>query len=246
VPSKAAGTPALPVDAARAAVDAVGRAAGGNATAQAAPSSAPAAAGAPPESTDALAAALGRNRSASAGSDQRAAPPADAPRAPESAAGSRLTGADTAVRTDAMQVQAASGAQQSSVSLAAAVPLVDAGDRGSAVDQIVRAISLQVRDGIGVARVRLQPDHLGEVQIDLKVDRERVSAVLHVERSDVRAQIEGQGQTLRAGLAAQGLHLEELTVRDDGQGGQGQGRQHQQQSGRRRRQTADRQFDLDA
>jgi flagellar hook-length control protein FliK len=145
-----------------------------------------------------------------------------------------------------MQVQAASGAQQSSVSLAGSVPQLDAGDRGSAVDQVVRAITLQVRDGIGVARVHLQPDHLGEVQIDLKVDRERVSAVLHVERPDVRAQIEGQGQTLRAGLAAQGLHLEELTVRDDGQGGQGHSRQQQQQSGRRRRQMSDRQFDLDA
>jgi hypothetical protein len=40
--------------------------------------------------------------------------------------------------------------------------------------------------------------------------------VLQVERADVRQQVEQGSQSLRSTLAAQGLHLEELTVREDG------------------------------
>ncbi|MEO7275958.1 MAG: flagellar hook-length control protein FliK, partial [Vicinamibacterales bacterium] len=74
----------------------------------------------------------------------------------------------------------------------------------------------------------------------------RVSATLVVERSDVRAQIEGQGAALRAGLAAQGLTLEEFVVREDGERRKGSGQDAEgEQSGRRRRQASDKSFDLD-
>ena len=127
------------------------------------------------------------------------------------------------VRTDGVQVQAAQGGQQGSIGLAAPVLMADASEAGTVADQIVKAIKIQVRDGIGEVRLRLQPEQMGEVHIALKVDRDRVSAVLQVERPELRAQMEGgQGQTLRAGLAAQGLQLEDLTVRpmlsDDLQG----------------------------
>lgn len=82
--------------------------------------------------------------------------------------------------------------------------------------QIVRSIKTSLKDGIGEARVRLRPDYLGEVRIELKVEGDRVSAVLQVERADVRQQVEQGSQSLRSTLAAQGLHLEELTVREDG------------------------------
>jgi flagellar hook-length control protein FliK len=154
------------------------------------------------------------------------------------------------VRTEGLQVQAAQAGQQASIGLAAPVVMTDAGDAGTVADQIVKAIKIQVRDGIGEVRLRLQPDQMGEVHIALKVDRDRVSAVLQVERPEVRAQIEGQGQTLRAGLAAQGLKLEDLTVRpmlsDDAQGRNGDSRGGAKDTPqRRRRHSTTKQFELD-
>jgi flagellar hook-length control protein FliK len=126
--------------------------------------------------------------------------------------------------------------------------------------QIVRAIRTQFRDGIGEASIRLRPDHLGEVRIELKVEGERVTATLHVERPEVKQAIESQSGVLRAGLAAQGLRLEELSVngtastrdnrdssnadRRDGSGGQ---RETSSGSDRRqRRRREEREFELDA
>ena len=154
------------------------------------------------------------------------------------------------VRTDGVQVQATQGGQQASIALAAPVLMADAGEAGTVADQIVKAIKIQVRDGIGEVRLRLQPEQMGEVHIALKVDRDRVSAVLQVERPELRAQIEGQGQTLRAGLAAQGLQLEDLTVRpmlsDDPQGREGDQRGSAKDTPqRRRRQSTTKQFELD-
>jgi len=154
------------------------------------------------------------------------------------------------VRTDGLQVQATQGGQQASIGLAAPVVMADAADAGAVVDQIVKAIKIQVRDGIGEVRLRLQPDQMGEVHIALKVDRDRVSAVLQVERPEVRAQIESQGQTLRAGLAAQGLKLDDLTVRpmlsDDTQGRNGDQRGSARDTPqKRRKQSTTKQFELD-
>ena len=95
---------------------------------------------------------------------------------------------------------------------AVAAPQAAAED-GEVVSQLVRAMRTQFRDGVGEARIRLNPEHLGEVRIDIKIDGDRVSAVLQVERPDVRQAIEAQSHSLRSGLAAQGLNLEDLTVR---------------------------------
>jgi flagellar hook-length control protein FliK len=55
------------------------------------------------------------------------------------------------------------------------------------MDQLVRAMRIQMRDGIGDAVVRLRPEHLGEVET-----------------------------SLRDNLAGQGLQLKEFVVREDG------------------------------
>ena len=82
-------------------------------------------------------------------------------------------------------------------------------------DQLVQAIRIRAGEGTGEARVRLNPEFLGEVRIELKITGDRVNAVLHVERDDVRQQIENGTPALRAALAAHGLDLEEVTVRED-------------------------------
>jgi len=170
------------------------------------------------------------------------------PRAAE-AGPSRLAGAtiaDATVRVDAIAVQASQGGQQASIGLAPAIADPAAAREGTVAAQLVRAIRIQVRDGIGEAKLTLRPDHLGEVSVQLRVDKDRVSATLIVERADVRTQIEGQRAALRSGLEAQGLHLDELIVREDGERRRGGGQEERrEESGRRRRQPGDKTFDLD-
>jgi flagellar hook-length control protein FliK len=114
--------------------------------------------------------------------------------------------------------------------------------------QLVQTIRVQARDGVSEAHVRLRPEHLGEVRIALKIEGDRVAAVLHVERADVRHHIESQSQELRASLAAVGLHLDELTVREDGRSRQGRDStpEQEQPARRQRRSTPDKEFELDA
>jgi flagellar hook-length control protein FliK len=98
-------------------------------------------------------------------------------------------------------------------------PALDTGtpaaDDREVVPQLVRAMRTQFRAGIGEARIRLHPEHLGEVRVSIRIDGDRVSALLQVERADVQRAIESQSDTLRAGLTAQGFTLEHLSVRQE-------------------------------
>jgi flagellar hook-length control protein FliK len=123
------------------------------------------------------------------------------------------------------------------------------------VPQLVQAMRTQFRDGVGEAQIRLKPEHLGEVRIELKVDGDRVSAVLQVERPEVRSAIESQSHSLRSSLAAQGLNLEDITVKqsdktaDDRRSNDDQRRGHgqaQQERRSRRQSQPDREFELEA
>jgi flagellar hook-length control protein FliK len=80
------------------------------------------------------------------------------------------------------------------------------------VPQLVRAMHAQFRAGVGEARIRLNPEHLGEVRVAITIDGDRVSALLQVERPEVQRAIESQSDSLRSGLAAQGFTLEHLSV----------------------------------
>jgi flagellar hook-length control protein FliK len=52
--------------------------------------------------------------------------------------------------------------------------------------QVVRAISLAWHDDVGEARLRLTPEHLGEVTVSVRVERGVVSAVLQAETATAR------------------------------------------------------------
>jgi flagellar hook-length control protein FliK len=92
-------------------------------------------------------------------------------------------------------------------------------------DQIVRGLHMQVRDGIGEAVIRLTPEHLGEVVVEMKVQQDGVVAFLKADTPIVRAWIAGHRDDLERGLADAGLRLDRLVVsdresgrdRDDGQ-----------------------------
>jgi flagellar hook-length control protein FliK len=86
-------------------------------------------------------------------------------------------------------------------------------------DQIVRGLHLQVRNGAGEAVIRLHPEHLGEVVVEMRVEQERVVATLKSDTPAVRAWIAAHRDDLEAGLADAGLRLDELRVseRESGQ-----------------------------
>jgi flagellar hook-length control protein FliK len=86
---------------------------------------------------------------------------------------------------------------------------------GGPADQIVRAVRLQWRDGVGEARLTLQPEHLGQVVISLRVEQGAVSAVLRAENAAAADWIRLHQTDLKASLAQQGLGLDSLEVTVD-------------------------------
>jgi flagellar hook-length control protein FliK len=105
--------------------------------------------------------------------------------------------------------------------LTAAVPFVfESADRSAAIEdgtlhrQIVQAIQLQSRSGIGEARLTLQPEYLGDVTIVLRVEDGGVTAHVSAAAADVRAWLGTNEAILRQGLAEHGLTLNRLVVSD--------------------------------
>jgi flagellar hook-length control protein FliK len=81
--------------------------------------------------------------------------------------------------------------------------------------QIVQAMRLQWKDGIGDARIRLLPEYLGELSIAIRVEHGAVMAALEASTPAVRQWIESHEPMLRQSLAEQGLHLDRLMVSDE-------------------------------
>jgi len=76
---------------------------------------------------------------------------------------------------------------------------------------------VQWRQGVPEATVRLNPEHLGEVTINIRVDKGVVSASFHAETPAVQQWLEAQEDKLRNGLADQGLNLERFVVQRERQ-----------------------------
>jgi flagellar hook-length control protein FliK len=81
--------------------------------------------------------------------------------------------------------------------------------------QIVKAVSLIWRDGVGEARLRLEPEHLGSVTVSLRVERGIVTARMTADVPAVRDWIRTHEADLRNSLASQGLELDQIVVSAD-------------------------------
>jgi len=97
-------------------------------------------------------------------------------------------------------------------STVATVPLPNAEGVASSIVQTIR---MQMRDGVGVAVVHLEPDYLGAVSIALRVENGVVTASFHAENPLVRVWTEANEPLLRESLAAQGLTLDRLLITDN-------------------------------
>jgi flagellar hook-length control protein FliK len=102
------------------------------------------------------------------------------------------------------------------------------------LSRLVQSIHVQARDGVSQASLRLNPEHLGEVTIAIRVDGGTVTALVRAEAGDVRLWLRSQEDTLRAALAEQGLTLDEFVVEQDGRRGQDDEQPRQQQARRNR------------
>ena len=83
-------------------------------------------------------------------------------------------------------------------------------------ERLVQSIRIQVRQGVSEATIRLQPEHLGEVTISIRLDRGAVSAVINAEGGDVCEWLRGQEDAIRRSLFEQGMQLERFLVQRDG------------------------------
>ncbi len=114
-----------------------------------------------------------------------------------------------------------------------------AADVGEGVtQQIVQSLRTQLRGGIGEAVIRLKPEHLGEVTINVRVERGAVEATVTASLPAVREWLEAQEPLVRQHLADQGLSLTRLRVEPDGSspdGGRGAGRDQEHAQRRRPR-----------
>jgi hypothetical protein len=102
---------------------------------------------------------------------------------------------------------------------------------------LVQSLKLQWRQGGGEARLRLQPEYLGELTVSLRVQGSTVTAVLQCDSPSVRTWIETHQAELRRALEEQGLSLDTLTVDPEGhpqhQQDQSPQRDHQPRNWRR-------------
>lgn len=82
---------------------------------------------------------------------------------------------------------------------------------------IVRSLKLQWRQGgNGEARLRLRPEHLGELTVALRVQGSGITAIVQADSPEVRAWVESHQNDLRRALEEQGLSLDALTVDPEG------------------------------
>lgn len=117
-------------------------------------------------------------------------------------------------------------------------------EEAAVLPQIVKSIRLQAVQGTTEARVQLKPEHLGNLNITLKVEHNQVTATIQADVAAVRQWIESHEASLRQALSEQGLHLARLVVHPDDQQAAGEqrdgerpGRQPRRRSWRDEEQT---------
>lgn len=116
------------------------------------------------------------------------------------------------------------------------------------VRQVVRAMSLIWRNGIGEARVSLEPQQLGAATICLRIAHGNVTATLTASTAEARQHILLHQADLRQALAGQGLDLDRLVVTCDPDERDSRWQPARQQPERNpsKRDGGEAQFDVDA
>lgn len=157
----------------------------------------------------------------------------------------RLTGT-SAIAIAAFQAAAAAASTTPDVMTASAQAPSSRVLDSELPSQIVQAIRLRADNGNGQVHMRLNPDYLGDVSVDVRMNGSSVVASVHASSAEVRDWLRANEMQLRQTLADQGLHLQELVVADEepseressGQRHQQPDEQPQERRARRPRETA--------
>ena len=164
---------------------------------------------------DTVASALETVAAAEASSDTNAgdAPPQDHAQAKAQASNTQAN-PNTAVAAGGVE----NGARFTVNSAAGTAAYTSAAPRAeeTVLPQIVQSIRLQAVQGTTEARVQLKPEHLGTLNITLKVEHNQVTATIQADVAAVRQWIESHEASLRQSLSEQGLQLAKLEVHPDG------------------------------
>jgi flagellar hook-length control protein FliK len=87
----------------------------------------------------------------------------------------------------------------------------DVADRARLVHRIAKAFQRMGVDG-GQVRLRMHPDDLGSVQLDMQISGRKVSATVTADNEEARLLLQGSLPELRQRLESQGLTVERLEV----------------------------------
>jgi flagellar hook-length control protein FliK len=140
------------------------------------------------------------------------------------------------VSTTQAAAPAASVAAPAATAVATAAPEDVPGPEN--VGRLVQAMRVIARPGAWEANVRLNPEHLGDVSIAVRVERNTVSAVVNAEAAGVRQWLESQEQAVRNGMAEHGLQLDRFIVQRDGQRREAEPQQQHEAPRQRARRSA--------
>ncbi|WJD48919.1 flagellar hook length control protein FliK [Enterobacter sp. PGRG2] len=136
-----------------------------------------------------------------------------------------------AVNTTVSAAPAVSTAAPAQASLPVAAPVISAPLGSSEWQQTIsQNIMLFTRQGKQSAELRLHPEDLGQVQINLKLDDNQAQIQMMSPHSHVRAALEAALPTLRTSLAESGIQLGQSSISSESFTGQQQSSSQQQAS----------------
>jgi flagellar hook-length control protein FliK len=87
----------------------------------------------------------------------------------------------------------------------------------SVVDQVVKEAALQVRGETSEMRIKLVPASLGEVTINVRMERGQMQAQIDVTHAGVKTALESNMGQLRDALSSRGIDVQQLDVHFGGQ-----------------------------
>lgn len=85
-------------------------------------------------------------------------------------------------------------------------------DQATLPNQVARGLAAAVRQRDGTLTLRLSPDFLGDIKIQVRVESGHVSAHIHAQTDQARQLLTESASTLRTALEAHGLVVERIEV----------------------------------
>lgn len=106
-------------------------------------------------------------------------------------------------------------------------PFAGSGSESRILDQVVGRMAIERNQDVSRMSIKLQPEELGRIEIDLTVEQGRLKAQMVAQTQQVQEVLERHLPRLREALEQHGLKLDQIQVSVDAQAGDGRGFSHQ-------------------